>query len=384
MKRKKEILTKKSLEFLEKYLDNPTPSGSEEKGQQIWLDYITQFTDKSFQDEQLNAVAVLNPNKKYRVALEAHADEISWQVSYISDTGFLYVNANGGPDPMVAIGNHVHVLTEDGIIEGVFGWPAVHLREGDTLKADEKHLYVDIGASSKDEVLEMGVNIGDAVVFYNLYRILNKKFIVGRALDNRIGGLIIAEVARLIHEEKIDLPFSVMFVNSVQEEVGLYGAEIIAERLKPDMAIITDVTHDTSTPFIQPEKHGDMKCGKGPVIAIAPAVKNKLLKLMRKSATEADLPFQLAANSKETGTDTEKIAHSDSGVMSVLISPPIRYMHTPVEIVHMDDVENTILIILETLKNISPEVLRKNRTIPFYEEQGDEAESGSESKKMRS
>jgi putative aminopeptidase FrvX len=182
--------------------------------------------------------------------------------------------------------------------------------------------------------------------------ILNDRYYVGRALDNRAGGFMIAEVARLLKENKVKLPFGLYIVNSVQEEIGLRGAEMIAHRIKPNVAIVTDVTHDTQTPMISKITQGDLACGKGPVVSYAPAVQSNLNKLLIKAAEENNIPFQRQASSRSTGTDTDAFAYSNDGVVSALISLPLRYMHTTVEMVHKEDVDNVIRLIYEALLDI--------------------------------
>ncbi|MEO1714585.1 MAG: M20/M25/M40 family metallo-hydrolase, partial [Bacteroidota bacterium] len=178
------------------------------------------------------------------------------------------------------------------------------------------------------------------------------RYYVGRALDNRMGGFCIAEVARLLHENKDELPYSLYIVNSVQEEIGLRGAEMIADNIKPHVAIVTDVTHDTHTPLISKKKIGDIKGGNGPSVTYAPAVHNKLLDLVVDTAEGAKIPLQREVSSRSTGTDTDAFAYSNGGVPSVLISLPLRYMHTTVEMAHKEDVTNVIRLIYETLKRI--------------------------------
>ncbi|MBT8220535.1 MAG: M28 family peptidase, partial [Bacteroidia bacterium] len=162
----------------------------------------------------------------------------------------------------------------------------------------------------------------------------------------------IAEVARLLKEGNKKLPFGLYIVNAVQEEVGLRGATMIANRIKPNVAIVTDVTHDTSTPLVNEKKHGNVTCGKGPSLTYAPAVHNKLLELIETTATSKKIPFQRESASRQTGTDTDAFAYSNSGVPSALISLPLRYMHTTVEMCHKKDVENVIQLIYETLLNL--------------------------------
>jgi putative aminopeptidase FrvX len=190
------------------------------------------------------------------------------------------------------------------------------------------------------------------ITYEDEFMVLNGNTFVGRALDNRMGGFMIAEVARLLKEQKVKLPFGLYITNSVQEEVGLRGAEMIVERIKPNLAIVTDVTHDTQTPMMNKITSGDVACGKGPVLSYGPAVHNNLLKLVLKAAEKEKLPFQRAAVSRATGTDTDAFAYGAAGVPSALISLPLRYMHTTVESVNRQDVENVIKLIFATLRSL--------------------------------
>ena len=347
------ILNKKSLTFLEKYLNNAAPTGYEWDGQKIWMDYLKPYADEFITDTYGTAVAVINPKAKYKVVIEGHADEISWYVNYISDTGLLYVIRNGGSDHQIAPSKIVNIHTKKGIVKGVFGWPAIHTRNKGKEEAPKPdNIFIDIGAKDKKEVEKMGVHVGCVITYPDAFFILNKDKFVCRALDNRMGGFMIAEVARLLKENKKTLPFGLYITNSVQEEIGLRGAQMIAERIKPNVAIVTDVTHDTTTPMINMITQGDAEIGKGPVIAYAPAVQQKLRDLITDTAQANKIPFQRAALSRATGTDTDAFAYSGSGVASALISLPLRYMHTTVEMVHRDDVENVIKLIYESLLKI--------------------------------
>ena len=347
------ILNKKSLTFLEKYLNNAAPTGYEWDGQKIWMDYLKPYADEFITDTYGTAVAVINPKAKYKVVIEGHADEISWYVNYISDTGLLYVIRNGGSDHQIAPSKIVNIHTKKGIVKGVFGWPAIHTRNKGKEEAPKPdNIFIDIGAKDKKEVEKMGVHVGCVITYPDEFFILNKDKFVCRALDNRMGGFMIAEVARLLKENKKTLPFGLYITNSVQEEIGLRGAQMIAERIKPNVAIVTDVTHDTTTPMIEMKTQGDAEIGKGPVIAYAPAVQQKLRDLITDTAQANKIPFQRAALSRATGTDTDAFAYSGSGVASALISLPLRYMHTTVEMVHRDDVENVIKLIYESLLKI--------------------------------
>ena len=349
----KNILTKKSLDFLEKYLNNAAPTGYEWEGQKIWMEYLKPYVDTFITDTYGSAVGVINPDADYRVVIEGHSDEISWYVNYITDDGLLYVIRNGGSDHQIAPSKWVNIHTKKGIVKGLFGWPAIHTRN----RAKEEppkpdNICIDVGAKDKAEVLKMGVHVGCVITYPDEFQILNKNKFVCRALDNRMGGFMIAEVARLLKENKKKLPFGLYITNSVQEEIGLRGAQMITETIKPDVAIITDVCHDTTTPMIDKKKQGHTEIGAGPVISYAPAVQNKLRERLIETAEKNKIPFQRMAASRSTGTDTDAFAYSNGGVASALISLPLRYMHTTVETVHQDDVENVIRLYYETLLNI--------------------------------
>ena len=352
---KTNILNKKSIKFLEKYLNNAAPTGYEWEGQKIWMKYLESYVDSFITDTYGTAVGVINPDANYKVVIEGHADEISWYVNYISDDGLIYVIRNGGSDHQIAPSKVVNIHTKNGIVKGVFGWPAIHTR---TLSKEQSpkpdNIFIDVGCKSRKEVTKLGVHVGCVITYPDEFHILNKNNFVCRALDNRIGGFMIAEVARLLHENKKSIPFGLYITNSVQEEIGLRGAQMITQTIKPDVAIVTDVTHDTTTPMINKKKQGLCKMGHGPVIAYAPAVQQNLRDLIVSTAETKKIPFQRAALSRATGTDTDAFAYSNGGVASALISLPLRYMHTTVEMVHKDDVENVIRMIYETLLKIKP------------------------------
>ncbi|MEK7256248.1 MAG: M42 family metallopeptidase [Bacteroidota bacterium] len=348
------IITTRSEEFLRTYLNNASPTGFEAKGQQLWLEYIRPFVDETQLDNYGTAYGIINPGTGFKVVIEGHADEISWFVNFISDDGFIHVIRNGGSDHQIAPSKRVNIHTPKGIVKGVFGWPAIHTRQvEDKLVPKLENIFIDVGAKDKKEVLEMGIHVGCVITYEDELTTLNGKYYVGRALDNRIGGFCVAEVARLLHENNIKLPFTLYVVNSVQEEIGLRGAQMVAETIKPNVAIITDVTHDSNTPLIEKKIIGDVKCGDGPSVTYAPAVHNKLLQLILETAAEKNIPVQREAASRTTGTDTDAFAYSNGGVPSALISLPLRYMHTTVEMAHKSDVENVIKLIYEVLQKIS-------------------------------
>ena len=355
---KKEFISASSYEFLNKYINNPSPVGFETSGQKIWLEYIKKFVDTTYSDAYGTAVGVINPNASFKVVIEAHADEISWFVNYINDQGLIYLKRNGGVDHQIAPSMRVWIHGKKGPVKAVFGWPAIHTRLSNPEQKEPQPkvetLTLDCGARSKKEAEALGIHIGAVVTYQEGMDALANNFIIGRAFDNRIGGFMIAEVARLLKMNKKKLPYSLHIVNAVQEEIGLRGAEMIARRIKPNIAIITDVTHDTHTPMINKAIEGDIQCGKGPSLAYAPAIHNKLLKIVEDTASAKKIPVQFRTLSRSTGTDTDSFAYANDGCPSVLISIPLRYMHTTVEMIHKKDIADTIQLMYETLLVLTP------------------------------
>lgn len=354
---RKSILTTESLQFLSDYINNPSPVGFEAPGQRLWINYIRPHVDEIMTDPYGTAVGIVNPGQPFKVVIEAHADEISWFVNYITNEGLIYLKRNGGVDHQIAPGQRVVIHGKKGLVPAVFGWPAIHTRINTPDKepvAKVENLFLDCGARNKKEIEDLGVRVGNVVTYVDGFQELAYDYYIGRAFDNRIGGFMIAEVARLLREDRKKLPFTLYVVNAVQEEIGLRGAEMIARRLKPDVAIITDVTHDTSTPMINKVIEGETSCGKGPSLSYGPAVHNKLLQLVEDVAEKNGIPVQLRAVSRSTGTDTDSFAYANDGCPSVLISIPLRYMHTTVEMLHRSDIEQTIRLMYETLLTITP------------------------------
>ncbi|MCB0515951.1 MAG: M20/M25/M40 family metallo-hydrolase [Chitinophagales bacterium] len=350
----KKIFDKKSQQFLYEYLNNASPTSHEYSGQKIWLDYLKNYVDTTDSDPYGTCFGIINPKAKYKVAIEAHADEISWMVHYISDDGYLYVLRNGGMDAMIAPSKRVYIHTAKGKVDGVVGWTAIHLRRDAKDEAPQpKHIFIDCGCSSREEVEALGIHVGCVITYtHDLMELNNGKYFCGRAMDNGIGGFMIAQVARLLHENKQKLPFGLYIINSVQEEVGLRGAQMIAERIRPNVAIITDVSHDTTTPRINKQDNGDFACGKGPILTYGPAVHNKLLNHIIAVAEKENIPFQREAASRATGTDTDAFAYAAGGIPSALISLPLKYMHTTVEMAQRSDIINVIKLMYHSILSI--------------------------------
>lgn len=357
-KKAKSILPDSSYQFLQNYINTASPTGFESSGQKIWLEYSKQFADTQFTDPYGTAVSVINPTAPFKVVIEAHADEISWFVNYISPDGLIYLKRNGGVDHQIAPSMRVLIHGSKGPVKAVFGWPAIHTRLSNNENKEPQpkvdNLFLDCGARTKKDVEALGVHIGAVATYQDGYEELANNYLIGRAFDNRIGGFMIAEVARLIKQNRKKLPFGLYVVNAVQEEIGLRGAEMIARRIKPNIAIITDVTHDTTTPMVNKIIEGDTACGKGPSLTYGPAVHNKLLDVVKTVADKNKIPVQYHTVSRSTGTDTDSFAYANDGCPSVLISIPLRYMHTTVEMLHKDDIENTVKLMYETLLTLTP------------------------------
>ncbi len=346
-------MRKESKDFLERYLNIASPTGFEYPGQKIWLDYMKPYIDDYMSDTYGTVVGVINPKAEYKVVIEAHADEISWFVSYITDDGYIYLKRNGGSDHQIAPSKRVNIHTKKGTVKAVFGWPAIHIRNAAKEETPTlKNIFLDCGCTSKKEVEKLGVHVGCVATFEDELIMLNDRFYVGRALDNKMGGFVIAEVARMLKEKKNKLQYGLYVVNSVQEEIGLRGAEMISRRINPNLAIVTDVTHDTHAPMYDKKSQGDTKTNGGPVLTYGPAVHNNVLQMLIDVATKKKIKFQRDTVSRSTGTDTDAFAYSGMGVASALISIPLKYMHTTVEMVHKNDIENTIKLMYEFLLHL--------------------------------
>ncbi len=331
--------------FLFDLLNTPSPTGFEAPGQRKWAAYARSFANAVESDSYGSAWATLQgADGAPRLMLEAHADEIGFMVNNITEKGFLNVIPVGGSDLAVARGRRIHILTDDGVAPGVIGITAIHLRRD---KKEEKlpewhEIYVDIGAANPDEVAGRGIRVGHPAVFAESVEETLPGRLTGRALDNRIGGFIIAQVLARLAEADPRPAATVYALNSVQEEIGGFGAQMAAYRLAPDVAVVLDVTHATDTPGLEQAKHGQVKLGGGPTVSHGAANHPRVVERLMAVADEAGIPLQHEATSRFTGTDTDSIFITRSGIPSALVSLPMRYMHSPVETVALEDVERCI------------------------------------------
>ncbi|NNE93551.1 MAG: M42 family metallopeptidase [Verrucomicrobiales bacterium] len=338
-------MTKTERDFLLKLLNTPSPTGFEISGQKVWAAYNRKHADSVQNDAYGNTWAVVNGAKKGTptVMIEAHADEIGYMIKHITDEGFLYLDRIGGTDWATGRGRRLTLFGDKGEIPGVIGNTAIHIRE-DLSKAPKVHeLFVDVGAKNDKEVAKMGLRVGHPAVYSDSAEFFGKNHIVGRALDNRIGGFIISQVLKRLAAKKGPAPDSTcVALNAIQEEIGGYGAKMASYRLMPDVCLCLDVTHATDSPGIESKKHGKVELGGGPGLTHGTANHPLVVERLMDVAKKQKIDLQHEASSRYTGTDTDSIYHIQSGIPSALVSLPLRYMHSVVEMADLEDVEEVI------------------------------------------
>jgi len=349
------ILDSSSKSFLIEYLSAPSPTGFEIRGQKIWANYLKQYSDSVENDAYGTAWATLEGSgkKPRRIMLESHADEIGFMVKWITSEGFIYLDRIGGSDAATARGRRLEILGDQGVVRGVIGNTAIHIRERENEKAPKvNELYVDIGASSDKEVAKAGIRVGHPAVYAYDAEFMGDKLLLGRALDNRIGGFIIAQVLKKLSAKKKRPHCTVIAVNAVQEEIGGNGAKMIAQRLMPDAAVVLDVTHATDTPGIDKTKHGSVKLGGGPSITHGTCNHPLIVERLMKVAEKEKIELQHESSSRYSGTDTDSIFNVGKGIPSGLISLPLRYMHSVVEMANLKDVEEIVTVLTAFVESI--------------------------------
>jgi putative aminopeptidase FrvX len=334
------MLDKKSLGFLEKFVNTPSPSGFERPAQEVWRAYVSKFADRVESDVQGNTVGVLNKGGRPRVMLIGHCDEVGFMVKYVNDQGFIYFGSIGGVDPNIVPAKRVVISSAKGPVKGVVGRTAIHLQDRDDEKKTPKmhDLWIDIGAKDKKEALDR-VAIGDPIVFDMGFDILSGDLAVARGFDDKMGAFVVAEALRILAGAK-GLKAAVFGVSSVQEEISFAGAATSAFSIAPDVAVAVDVGNATDSPGISKERHGEVKLGLGPIIDRGSSVSPRVEEALTKAARESKIPFQMSASPRWTGTDADAVFKSRAGVACGLLSVPNRYMHTPVEVIHLGDLQN--------------------------------------------
>lgn len=345
---------KTSKQFLYDYLNAYAPVGQEEEGQEIWRNYIEKHVDVIKTDAYGTSYGIKKSKSSdpLKVVIEAHCDEIAWIITNIEDDGYIRVKRHGGSDNMIAPSKTVMIHTHHGKkVKGVFGWPAIHTRKSYTeMGYDQHELWVDTGLKDKKAVNKAGIEVGNLVTFDDQFHEMGDYY-VGRSLDNKIGGYIIAEALREISKKMIELPYDLYVVNSVQEEVGLHGAKKIAKHLQADLALVHDVCHNTNTPKINKAKDGDNKGGAGPCLEYTSQNHRGINKMLRKIGDDNKIPYQLTVGSM--GNDT--VAFFMENTPTAILATPLKYMHTTVEMCNKKDVKNAIKLFVAFLKELTPE-----------------------------
>jgi putative aminopeptidase FrvX len=342
--------------FLIDLLNTPSPTGFEVPGQRKWAHYVRPLVDRVENDAYGTAWATLTGKEGgKRIMLEAHADEIGYIVKQITKEGFLRIDRIGGSDTATARGRRLEILGDKGPVRGIIGNTAIHLRkDAGEEKAPKIHeLYVDVGAPNPEAVAALGIRVGHPAVYSDTAEELGENYLISRALDNRVGGFIVAQVLANLSRKRESFSSTVYGVNAVQEEIGGHGAKMVAHRLNPDLCIVLDVTHATDTPGIDQAQHGEVKLGGGPSVTHGtcnhPAVVRRLLEV----AEKLNIPIQHESSSRYSGTDTDVIFHTREGIPSALVSLPLRYMHSVVEMADLNDVQKVIDLLTGFVESVT-------------------------------
>jgi tetrahedral aminopeptidase len=329
-----------SKEFLKELVETPSPSGYEHDVQKLVRGRIRPWCDSVRTDVMGNVFGIRNPKGKPRIMLAGHCDQIGFIVQYMTNEGFLHFEPIGGVDPVVATSQRVSIMTRRGLVPGVIGRKAIHLMdEEDRKKVPKIHeLYIDIGATSKADAGKL-VSIGDAGIFLQCYVELANERAVSMAFDNKMGTWIVTETLRLLHGRKFNA--CVIGVSTVQEEIGLRGATASAFSSEAEVGIALDVAHGTDTPGIEKTKAGDFHVGKGPMIFRGANINPRVFDLLVTAAKKQKIPYQVASAARGTGTDANPMQLARGGMATGLLSVPLRYMHTPNELLSLTDLEDT-------------------------------------------
>jgi putative aminopeptidase FrvX len=347
-------MREESFMFLQQLLSAPSPSGYEQPAQRVFREYISQFSEVST-DMLGNVVGFIPGTGEVRpkVMLVGHSDEIGFQVRYIDDNGFIFFGAVGGIDPQVTQGRRVRIHTTNGVVPGVIGRKPIHLIEAKdrdaVVKLDSQ--YIDVGAANKDEAGQL-VRIGDPVTFAESLERLHGDRITSRGFDDKAGSFVVAEVLRSVASLGKKLRVDLYGVSSVQEEVGLRGGRTSSYSVDPDVGICVEVDFSTDQPDLDKKSVGDVKLGGGPILPRGPNINPALFDVLSKTAESEKIPVQFTGLPGATGTDANVMQVSRAGVATALVKIPLRYMHTPVEVLSVSDLENAVKIIVSALHRI--------------------------------
>jgi putative aminopeptidase FrvX len=348
------MLQQKSLDFLKRFVDTPSPSGFEHRAQRVWREYVSEFADRVESDVQGNSIGIINEQGNPRVMLIGHCDEIGFMVRYVNDQGYIYFGAIGGVDANIVPAMRVIISTARGPVKGVVGRIAIHMMDKEDVKKTVKlhDLWIDIGAKDKKDALRR-VAIGDPIVFDSGFEVLSGKFAVARGFDDKMGAFAVAEALRLLSRKK-RLKAAVYGVASVQEEISFAGAATSAFSIKPDVAIAVDVGNATDTPVVSKERYGEIRLGRGPIIDKGSSVSPAVEEMLKRVAEKNKIPFQPCASPSRTGTDADAAFKSRGGIACGLVSVPNRYMHTPVEVIHLGDLDQCARLLAAFAAELDP------------------------------
>ncbi|OQY28887.1 MAG: hypothetical protein B6244_05635 [Candidatus Cloacimonetes bacterium 4572_55] len=348
-----------SKDFLKKLLAAAAPAGFEDPATDVWKKYVEQFVSPVKSETRGSRYAIINEDAAKKILVVGHSDEIGLMVNYIDDNGFVYVAPIGGMDPMVLLSQRVRILTQNGPLFGVISKKAIHLM--DRGKKDEipklYNLWVDIGAKDKKEAEEL-IQVGDPIIWGGDFEEMRNDLAVARNFDDRSGCYVSGELMRRLseHADKGNLKVGVVGAASVCEEVGNGGAGMLAERLRPALAIAVDVNHDTNIPSVEKKRFGDIKCGLGPCLTKGVRTSRTAFALMEKAAKAKEIPYQIDIDMGRTGTDADSMYHRASGTPISLISIPCRYMHTSTEVINLEDMDKSVDILVEFVLSLDENI----------------------------
>ena len=348
------MLDKNSLDFLQRLVDTPSPSGFERPAQEVWRDYVSGFADRVDSDVQGNSIGLINEGGNPKIMLIGHCDEVGFMVRYVNDKGFVYFSPIGGVDPNIVSAQRVLINSAKGVVKGVVGRTAIHMQDKEDEKKSVKmhEIWIDIGASSKQDALKR-IAVGDPIVFDAGFEVIAGKMAAARGFDDKMGAFAVAEALRLLSRKK-RLKAAVYGVASVQEEISFAGARTSAFSLEPDVCIAVDVGNATDTPGTSREKFGEITLGKGPMIHTGSSVSPGVAESLKRVARRRKIAYQVSASPRWTGTDADAVFSSRGGVACGLVSIPNRYMHTPVEMIHLGDLEKGFTLMAAFCEEVGP------------------------------
>jgi len=347
-------MRKESLSFLQKLVETPSPSGFEGPLQEVWLNRTAPFADETKIDVHGNTMGILNPEGRPRVMLAGHCDEIGFMVKYISDDGYISFAPIGGVDINIVPARRIFIHSASGPVPGVIGRKPIHLMDPaarSSQKLEWHSLWIDVGVSSRKEAEKL-VSLGDPITFTDGFGRLAGDMVVGRGFDDKMGSFVVSEVVRILSGKKIKA--ALYSVSTVQEELGLRGAKTSAHGIDPEVGIAVDVTFASDHPEVDKKQTGEISMGKGPVIARGANINPKVFEGILKTAKSSKISCQIEPSPRATGTDANVIQLTRSGVATGVVSVPNRYMHTPVEIISLKDLEETARLLADYVQSLKP------------------------------